>query len=150
MHACMHVCVCVCVRKQTYSCVFMNTSLTSFFTLLQRWHHRRMHTHQSDFSHLDESDTCIQRLPEEEELREGFAMGFGTVWAWNALMANTGTASQGVAHGMRGDGVGVGDIGEVPSVAWRTGDAALGYDKYSTCGQCDPSVVGGRGDDERD
>ena len=30
----------------------------------------------------------------------------------------------GGAHGMRGDGVGVGDIGEVPGVAWRTGDAA--------------------------
>ena len=35
-------------------------------------------------------------------------------------------AGTGWAHGMRGDGVGVGDIGEVPGDAWRSGDTASG------------------------
>ena len=51
---------------------------------------------------------------------------------------------------MRGDGVGVGDIGEVPGIAWRTGDAAGGDVIISARRERDPSVVGGRGDDERD
>jgi len=35
-------------------------------------------------------------------------------------------ADTGGAHGMRGDRVGVGDIGEVPGDAWRSGDTASG------------------------
>ena len=51
---------------------------------------------------------------------------------------------------MRGDGVGVGDIGTVPGDAGRSGDAAGGDDGGGAGRERDPSVVGGRGDDERD
>ena len=64
---------------------------------LKRWHHRRAHTHHcecgTESSLLDESQQYTQRH-QQEESREGFAVGFGTVWTWNALMANTGMASQ--------------------------------------------------------
>ena len=41
-------------------------------------------------------------------------------------------ASSGGADGMRGDGVGVGDIGTVPGDAGRSGDAAGGDDSRRT------------------
>ena len=51
---------------------------------------------------------------------------------------------------MRGDGVGVGDIGEVHGVGRGSGDTAGGDDGRGAGRERDPSVVGGRGDDERD
>ena len=59
-------------------------------------------------------------------------------------------AGTGGADGMRGDGVGVGDIGTVPGDAGRSGDAAGGDDGGGAGRERDTSVVGGRGDDERD
>ena len=46
---------------------------------------------------------------------------------------------------MRGDGVGVGDIGEVPGVAWRTGDAAGGDDGRGDDRKHDAGMDGGLG-----
>ena len=60
-----------------------------------------------------------------------------------------GTGSGG-AHGMRGDAVGVGDIGEVPSDARSTGDAASDDDGGGAGRERDAGVVGGRGGIERD
>jgi hypothetical protein len=54
-----------------------------------------------------------------------------------------GTGSGG-AHGMRGDGVGVGDIGEVPGDARSAGDAAGDDDGGGAGRQRDAGVVGGR------
>ena len=51
---------------------------------------------------------------------------------------------------MRGDGVGVGDIGEVHGVAWGSGDTAGGDDGRGAGRERDGGVVGGRGGrDER-
>jgi hypothetical protein len=60
-----------------------------------------------------------------------------------------GTGSGG-AHGMRGDGVGVGDIGEVPGDARSAGDAAADDDGGGAERQRDAGVVGGCGGIERD
>jgi hypothetical protein len=60
-----------------------------------------------------------------------------------------GTGSGG-AHGLRGDGVGVGDIGEVPGHARSAGDAAADDDGGSTGRQRDAGVFGGRRGIERD
>jgi hypothetical protein len=60
-----------------------------------------------------------------------------------------GTGSGG-AHGMRGDGVGVGDIGEVPGHARSAGDAAADDDGGGVARQRDAGVVGGRRGHERD
>ena len=49
--------------------------------------------------------------------------GFNVCW----LISAHGTGSGG-AHGMRGDGVGVGDIDEVQGDAWSPGDTAAGDD----------------------
>ena len=51
---------------------------------------------------------------------------------------------------MRGDGVGVGDIGEVPGDARSAGDAAGDDDGGGAGRQRDAGVVGGRGGIERD
>jgi len=56
----------------------------------------------------------------------------------------------GGAHGMRGDGVGVGDIGEVPGDAWKTGDTASGDDGRGAGRERDAGVVGGLGIVDRD
>ena len=50
-------------------------------------------------------------------------------------------AGTGGAHGMRGDGVGVGDIGEVPGDAWSSGDTASGDDGRGAIGERDTGVV---------
>jgi hypothetical protein len=60
-----------------------------------------------------------------------------------------GTGS-GWAHEMRGDGVGVGDIGEVPGHARSAGDAAADDDGGAAGRQHDAGVVGGRRGLERD
>jgi hypothetical protein len=60
-----------------------------------------------------------------------------------------GTGSGG-AHGLRGDGVGVGDIGEVPGDARSAGDAAGDDDGGGAERQRDAGVVGGCGGIERD
>jgi hypothetical protein len=60
-----------------------------------------------------------------------------------------GTGSGG-AHGLRGDGVGVGDIGEVPGNARSAGDAAGDDDGGGAGRQRDAGVVGGRGGLERE
>ena len=61
-----------------------------------------------------------------------------------------GTGSGG-AHGMRGDGVGVGDIGEVHGDARGAGDTAAGDDGGGAGRrERDAGVVGGRGGIERD
>ena len=51
---------------------------------------------------------------------------------------------------MRGDGVGVGDIGEVQGDARSAGDTAAGDDSWGAGRQQDTGVVGGCGDIERD
>ena len=51
---------------------------------------------------------------------------------------------------MRGDGVGVGDIGEVPGDAWSSGDTASGDDGRGAIGKRDTGVVCGLGVIERD
>ena len=51
---------------------------------------------------------------------------------------------------MRGDGVGVGDIGEVQGDARSAGDTAAGDDGGGAGRQQDAGVVGGCGDIERD
>jgi hypothetical protein len=58
--------------------------------------------------------------------------------------------SSGGAHGLRGDGVGVGDIGEVPGDARSAGDAAADDDGGGAGRQRDAGVVGGRRGLERD
>jgi hypothetical protein len=60
-----------------------------------------------------------------------------------------GTGSGG-AHGLRGDGVGVGDIGEVPGDARSAGDWAFNLDGGAAGRQRDARVVGGRRGRERD
>jgi hypothetical protein len=60
-----------------------------------------------------------------------------------------GTGSGG-AHGLRGDGVGVGDIGEVPGDARGEGDAAGDDDGGRAGRQPVAGTVGGRGGLERD
>jgi hypothetical protein len=54
-------------------------------------------------------------------------------------------AGSGGAHGMRGDGVGVGDIGEVPGDARGAGDTAGDDDGGGAGRERDAGVVGGRG-----
>jgi len=56
----------------------------------------------------------------------------------------------GGAHGMRGDGVGVGDIDEVPGYAWRSGDTASGDDGRGAGRERDAGIVGGLGIVDRD
>ena len=51
---------------------------------------------------------------------------------------------------MRGDGVGVGDIGEVQGDARSPGDTAAGDDGGGAGREQDAGVVGGCGDIERD
>ena len=51
---------------------------------------------------------------------------------------------------MRGDGVGVGDVGEVPGGAWSSGDSAGGDDGRGAGREHDARVLGGRGRIERD
>ena len=51
---------------------------------------------------------------------------------------------------MRGDGVGVGDIGTVPGDAGRSGDAAGGDDGGGAGRERVGDLVGGWGDSERD
>ena len=51
---------------------------------------------------------------------------------------------------MRGDGVGVGDIGEVQGDARSPGDTAAGDDGGGAGREQDAGVVGGRGGTERD
>jgi hypothetical protein len=60
-----------------------------------------------------------------------------------------GTGSGG-AHGLRGNGVGVGDIGEVPGHARREGDTTGDDDGGGAGRQRDAGVVGGRGGLEHD
>jgi hypothetical protein len=50
--------------------------------------------------------------------------------------------SSGGAHGLRGDGVGVGDIGEVPGDARSSGDTADHDDGWAAGRQRDAGVVG--------
>jgi len=59
-------------------------------------------------------------------------------------------ADTGGAHGMRGDRVGVGDIGEVSSDAWRSGDTASCDDSRAAGRDCNTGVFGGLGVNERD
>ena len=54
------------------------------------------------------------------------------------------------ADRMRGDRVGVGDIGEVQSAAWGSGDAACGDDGRGAAKQRDCSILDGRWESERD
>ena len=51
---------------------------------------------------------------------------------------------------MRGDGVGVGDIGAVPGDAWGTEDTAGGDDGRGEVGERDAGVDDGRTGGERD
>jgi len=67
----------------------------------------------------------------------------------HGVSAAYGTGS-GRAHGMRGDGVGVGDIGEVQGDARSLGDTADGDDGGGAGREQDAGVVGGRGGIERD
>jgi hypothetical protein len=53
-----------------------------------------------------------------------------------------GTGSGG-AHELRGDGVGVGDIGEVPGDAWSAGDEASNHDGGGAGNECYTRVVSG-------
>jgi len=59
-------------------------------------------------------------------------------------------ADTGGAHGMRGDRVGVGDIGEVPGDAWSSGDTASCDDSRGAGREHDTGVLGGLGVNERD
>jgi hypothetical protein len=54
------------------------------------------------------------------------------------------------AHGMRGDGLGVGDIGEVQGDARGSGDAAAGDDVGGAGREQISGVVGGLGGIQRD
>ena len=56
----------------------------------------------------------------------------------------------GGADGMRGDGVGVGDIGAVHGGAWILGDSTLGGDYRGAIGERDGSILCGREEPERD
>ena len=51
---------------------------------------------------------------------------------------------------MRGDGVGVGDVGAVPGGAWGSGHSASGDDGRGARRERDGGVLGGRGEHERD
>ena len=51
---------------------------------------------------------------------------------------------------MRGDGVGVGDVGAVPGGAGSSGHAAGGDDGRGARREHDARVLGGRGEHERD
>ena len=53
------------------------------------------------------------------------------------------------SYGMRGDGLGVGDVGEVPCRAWGRGHSAGGDDGGVTIGERERGMVGGRDIRER-
>ena len=75
----------------------------------------------------DERDTGT------EPGRDGVIVGDGTRGGYGSCdVHGEGT---GGGHGMRGDGVGVGDIGEVPGVRGRSGDAAGGDDGGGAVGE---------------
>ena len=59
-------------------------------------------------------------------------------------------AGSGGADGVRGDGVAVGDIREVPGDAWGSGDTAGGDDGRGAGRERDTGLVGGLGRAERD
>ena len=72
-----------------------------------------------------------------------------TIATWDGACDVHGEGTGG-AHGMRGDGMGVGDIGAVPGVAWGSGDSAGDDDGGGAVGEQDGGDVDGRGGNESD
>ena len=64
----------------------------------------------------------IERDASSEPSRDGVGVGDGARGEPGA--GGVHGAGSGGADGMRGDGVGVGDVGEVPGGAWSSGDSA--------------------------
>jgi len=90
----------------------------------------------------------IERDASTEPSGDGVGVGDG---AWGEHGAcDVHCTGSGGAVGMRGDGVGVRDIGEVQRDARSPGDAAGGDDGGDTGRECHGGVVGGRGGIERD
>jgi hypothetical protein len=89
-----------------------------------------------------ERDASTERCGDRVGVDDGARCQFGA-----CQELGTGSAW---AHGMRGDGVGVGDIGEVQGHARSPGDTTT-VDYHGRAGrECDAGVVGGRGGIERD
>jgi hypothetical protein len=89
-----------------------------------------------------ERDASTERCGDRVDVVDGARGGHGTCTAH-------GTGSE-RAHGMRGDGLGVGDIGEVQGDTRSPGDAAGGDDSLGAGRERDAGVVGGRWGIERD
>ena len=74
-------------------------SAASYNHELTRWHHRRIHSHHTEsssldhhFYHTEEAEESSREERERERslyIREGFAVGFGTVWTWNSLLIHS-------------------------------------------------------------
>jgi hypothetical protein len=90
----------------------------------------------------------LERDRSTEPSGDRFGVGDGARGEYGACVAH-GTGSGG-AHGLRGDGVGVGDIGEVPGHARRAGDTTGNDDGGGEGRQRDAGMFCGRGGIERD
>jgi hypothetical protein len=90
---------------------------------------------------------CTERDASTEPTGDRLGVGDGARCGHGACAAH-GTGSGGI-HGMRGDGLGVGDIGEVQLDERSPGDVAGGDDGGDAGGKQDAGVVGGRGGIER-
>jgi hypothetical protein len=91
---------------------------------------------------------CLERDGSTEPSGDRVGVGDGARGEHGACGVH-GTGSGG-AHGLRGDGVGVGDIGEVPGDARSAGDAAGDDHSGVADGKHHAGVVIGRGVIERD
>jgi hypothetical protein len=90
----------------------------------------------------DERDRTIQQR------RNWVSVGDGTRGRAWACFVYSGGADGG--DGMRGDGVGVGDVGAVPDILWGEGDAAGGVYGGRAVRERQRHVLGGCGRHERD
>ena len=75
---------------------------------------------------------------EEQRCKDGVDVGDG---AWVRARILDGDRSGG-SDGMRGDGVGVGDVGTVPGGTWIPGDASFDIDVMQSRGQHVGGVLG--------
>jgi len=89
-----------------------------------------------------ECDRTIQRCGDGVSVCDGTR---GRAWV---CVVFSGGADGG--DGMRGDGVGVGDVGAVPDILWGEGDAAGGDDGGGADRERQRHVLGGCGRHERD
>ena len=95
---------------------------------------------------LDRRCNDTQSHDRKKQSKDGISVGDGAGCGDGACEVHG--EGTGGADGMRGDGVGVGDIGEVPGVRGRSGDAAGGDDGGGAGRERDTGVVCGHGFDQ--